>query len=569
MAETSSTGRATIVAVICSTAMIANQVGGKATRDALFLSSFDVTSLPLMLIGSAVFSFAVVFGSSRALRRWSPARVIPIAFFTSALLLFCEWLIAFRYPALTAVLLYLHIAGLGAVLISGFWSVVNERFDPRTAKRQIGKIAGGATFGGLIGGLLAERVAALFSAPTMLPLLGVLHLICAAALAGINAESIAPRSTTPSSGAPKRASRPESELSALQVLRSAPYLRNMASLVLLVTISTAGIDYVFKAQAARMYGGGGEDLLRFFAIFYTAIALGTFLIQTFLTQRALEKWGLAKTIGTLPVAVVAGGIGALAAPGLASAALARGMESVSNDSMFRSGYEILYTPIPAREKRATKTLVDVGVNRLGDLFGGGIIRIILFVAPAAALSLVLWLAIALAAAALWLSTRLSQGYIQSLEKNLLNRAVELNIADIQDSTTRAAVLHSRLMGSIASATSLGTGPASTATSGQRILKSTTSTNPPAPGAFSTVQDFQRSDPLRMDPLLRQITGLRSGDAAQIRKILREEMALQPALIHHVIPLLAWDEILTDVVPALRKAAPKAVGQLADALLDPG
>ena len=36
--------------------MIAFQVGGKATRDALFLSNFPVTALPGMLIASAAFA---------------------------------------------------------------------------------------------------------------------------------------------------------------------------------------------------------------------------------------------------------------------------------------------------------------------------------------------------------------------------------------------------------------------------------------------------------------------------------------------------------------------------------
>ena len=46
------------------------------------------------------------------------------------------------------------LATFGAVLISGFWSVVNERFDPHTAKQVVGRIAAGATVGGLLGGVV-------------------------------------------------------------------------------------------------------------------------------------------------------------------------------------------------------------------------------------------------------------------------------------------------------------------------------------------------------------------------------------------------------------------------------
>ncbi|MCB9598719.1 MAG: hypothetical protein H6719_38745 [Sandaracinaceae bacterium] len=52
----------------------------------------------------------------------------------------------------------LQPAVFGALVISGFWSVVNERFDPHSAKQMIGRIGTGATFGGVAGGLLAAFV---------------------------------------------------------------------------------------------------------------------------------------------------------------------------------------------------------------------------------------------------------------------------------------------------------------------------------------------------------------------------------------------------------------------------
>ena len=66
--------------------MIANQVGGKATRDALFLSTYEVTDLPSMLIAAAVISMVVVLGATRLLTRFGPGRVLPVAFvpFTGA-----------------------------------------------------------------------------------------------------------------------------------------------------------------------------------------------------------------------------------------------------------------------------------------------------------------------------------------------------------------------------------------------------------------------------------------------------------------------------------------------------
>ena len=47
------------------------------------------------------------------------------------------------------------------MLGSGFWLIASERFDPHTARQQFGHITGLGTLGGLVGALVAERVAAL------------------------------------------------------------------------------------------------------------------------------------------------------------------------------------------------------------------------------------------------------------------------------------------------------------------------------------------------------------------------------------------------------------------------
>ena len=54
--------------------------------------------------------------------------------------------------------------------------------------------------------------------------------------------------------------------------------------------------------------------------------------------------------------------------------MARGGESVFRSSLFRAGYELFYTPIPAAEKRAAKSIIDVAFDRLGDAVGGGLVR---------------------------------------------------------------------------------------------------------------------------------------------------------------------------------------------------
>jgi hypothetical protein len=89
---------AVAIASACAFAIIATQVAGKATRDALFLTNFDITALPLMLMASALISIGAVLFTARGLRG-STFHNSPL-FFTSGLLLVAEWLFATRNPNL-------------------------------------------------------------------------------------------------------------------------------------------------------------------------------------------------------------------------------------------------------------------------------------------------------------------------------------------------------------------------------------------------------------------------------------------------------------------------------------
>ena len=145
--------------MICAAAVTAQFVGGKATRDALYLANLDVTSLPMMVVATSIVSIALVAVASKLLGAASPATFVPLAFASSAVLLLGRVGLVVRRSARRRVVVYLQISGIGPMLGSGFWLIVTECFDPRTAKRRFGQIAGAGTLGGLLGGLFAERMA--------------------------------------------------------------------------------------------------------------------------------------------------------------------------------------------------------------------------------------------------------------------------------------------------------------------------------------------------------------------------------------------------------------------------
>jgi len=137
--------------VIAAAGTVGFQLAGKSTRDALLLSTFAVDTLPRMLIAAAVISAVLTIGLTRVISRIGPGRLVPPLFGLSGVLLVAEWGLTAVARPVGAVLFYLHYSGLGAILVSGLWAMVNERFDPWTARRAVGRIPTGASVGGLLG----------------------------------------------------------------------------------------------------------------------------------------------------------------------------------------------------------------------------------------------------------------------------------------------------------------------------------------------------------------------------------------------------------------------------------
>jgi hypothetical protein len=128
----SATDASVAAASVCAFAMIATQVAGKATRDALFLTHFDISALPLALMASAGLSIGAVLLTARVMAARGPVHVIPPLFVASGLLLVAEWLLAIRSERLTSALVYLRR---GDQLHSDL-GLLNDHRDPdRTAKR--------------------------------------------------------------------------------------------------------------------------------------------------------------------------------------------------------------------------------------------------------------------------------------------------------------------------------------------------------------------------------------------------------------------------------------------------
>lgn len=550
-AREGSPGAAVALLTATAAAMIAVHVGGRAVRDALFLDVLDAAQLPNVMLASAVLSALGVALWSR-LAAMGPARLVPATLLLSGAGYAAEFVLLSREPAIAVWLLYLHVVVLGSLLMSGFWSLVTERFDPHTAKRVIGRVTAGATVGGVVGGLMAERVSAWLGVRSTLLVLGAISVVAAGA------------AWRAGKGMPTgQGSESERVVDALGDLRATPYLKLLGALVLLTALAAGVLDFAFKAEAEAVHHSR-EDLVRFFAIFYTATSLVTLLAQTMLSRAVLEKLGIGGTIALLPGAIVLSGTLGAGVTRLWTVALARASEAVLSSSLYRSGYELLFTPLAAHKRRAVKTTIDVGFDRVGGAVASVLVMLLVALAPRQVTAVCLATAALVSTVAMVVALRLHRGYVAELAASLRAGRVKLHDSDIVDRTTRRtlsdttmAIDRSHLLAQIDDLRRQHDDPPG--------LQRVEATDARALPLNAIVRAAVPKEPAA-NTLGGMVSDLTCGDHERVRRVLLSP--LDARVVAVVIPLLGHPTHGRAARRALSACASTVSGQLVDAILDP-
>jgi ATP:ADP antiporter, AAA family len=540
------------VATAGAAAVVAQQVLGKALRDTLFLGAFGVERLPYAMIAAALLSGVLVLALSRAGAARSARRVARATLLLSAAVFLVAWGISGLSARAAAAVTYLQAGALSAASVSVFWSLVTETFDPYTARVSVPRVMAGATLGGVLGGVATWRAAAWIE-PTDLLLLG----------AALNMVALAAVSRLPGGGTPRAPTPNGGEAEWRTFIRDLPYLRALAFLVVAAAVTQAILDYLLASTAVESFGSG-PPLLSFFALFQTTVGVLSFLLQVGISRSALERFGVGPVLAVSPSVLLTGLLATLFAPPLAATVLLRGADGVLGASVYRSAYEVLFAPLDARKKRASKPLIDVGFDRLGTLLGSGLVALVLAVTATTAVHAVLLGAVA--ALALWrllLSGGLQAGYRRSLADNLR-----------QGRVASSAVLDRATVGSLETAGGLdrralleeverlrAAQSRSLVPHGSARLSIAAFDVPVCPEPDDEEPAVGRSD----DALIDALRDLRSGDEERARRVLRLRRT-EPLLARQVIDLLGDDRVARDAADWLTAQVPSPTGLLADALL---
>jgi len=502
--------------------MIAHLVAAKAFRDAAFLRAWPITALPAMTIATAALTGVMVPLFAALLARFPPAIVVASGFALSAAAHAGEWAV-YDSSRTLAVVIYLHLAGVATLLISGFWSTVAERYDPAGARASYGRIAATGTAGGIAGSIAAERLVAVIAPHAVLVLLAALHAACAVGVATLGR---APALLT-------RASDGEGA-SGIGAAFRGRYVRTIAAFAILTAAAAAMLDFLLKTNARGMFGTG-PDLLRFFAVFYGVVQLVTFLAQN-ASGRVVSRLGVSGTIDTLPTGVGAASAVALMMPGgLAMVAAVRGAESVLRNSLYRAAYEMLFVPMDAATRRRAKTVLDVVCDRVGEALGSTTVQLLLAFGVVGIDNALLRISVLFSIVAVWIGRQFSGLYLQVVEDQLVKHRDAPPVSVVSEAGWTVVQLPEHLA--------------------------------PRP-ADARREGAREAEPeLRPDPPLRLLADLRSGDAARVTAALRQPSRLERMHVAHAINLLAWDDVSAAAREALEPLAPAHVGLLVDAMLD--
>ncbi len=398
-----------------------------------FIRSLGADNLPYVLITAGVLIGLVMAGYSRAASALPRKAVIPATQAVLAGLLVLFWFLFRTGSDWVSVGFYFLGLIMGILLISQFWTLANEIYDPRQAKRVFGFIGGGSSLGGATGSFLLTSLVSITGPNNLLLVSAAILGLCAAIVIavlrrerGLSLESV---TETGEEGGVKWTE-------AFRLLRSSHHLQIIALVIGFAAVGAAIIEQQLNMAAAE-FAKGGTDLEKILGSVQLYLSLIGFVIQVWLTSRIHRFLGIGFALLILPVSLGATALVMLFNKALWAPMTARISDTSLRYTVDKTTREILFLPLPAELKSRAKPFVDVTMDRLAKGLGG--LLILVLIQPWG-LNLT-WQQLSYASltmTALWIAAAMvaKRGYLrafrQSLErKDVAPRDLRLRVGDLQ------------------------------------------------------------------------------------------------------------------------------------------
>ncbi len=317
----------------------------------------------------------------------------------------------FLKPNVVAVIFFIWLSVFNLFVISIFWSFNSDIFTPEQAKKLFGPIAAGGSTGAVLGPavttLLAGKIGIMNLLLISAGLLFISTLFIRQLLKGSRKET------------KKILSKPMKGTiwAGLKLIKESVLLRQISLFILLfTTIST----FLYFQQGYIISENilSSDERTEYFGMRDLLVNVSTLIIQFFLTEKILKKWGVMIGITILPLISIVGFFFLAWSPTVYALLTFQVAYRSLNFSLQRPSREILFTSVGDEERYKSKNFIDTAVYRGGDALSGW-----LFAGLAATISsLPLISVIVLPIAAVWGVSGLRIGKLFNAKNQMSNES---------------------------------------------------------------------------------------------------------------------------------------------------
>ena len=269
------------------------------------------------------------------------------------------------------------------VLVTQFWILVNDVFNPREVKRLIGFFGSGGLLGGILGGLLTGSLGRDIPDELLLIASGILIL----SVFVVNYIFIWQRKNKPVTDKPnylnkERAKKPAKAgfIDCFNTVRKNYYLKLLAVVVTLTFIVATFIDYqsktVIEMKVERI-----DEMTYIFGFFHAGLYVVPFLISIFMTSNLIKSFGIRIILLLFPLMLLLCFGGIAFWPVLGFALAIKASDKSLSFSINQYMRELLYIPVSPELKYKAKIFIDMFLNRFAKGIGALILLIFIFLPP--------------------------------------------------------------------------------------------------------------------------------------------------------------------------------------------
>lgn len=385
-----------------------------------FLSAYPVSVYPWYFLAESMLSFILSIAynqlvSGRLEREWENLGFI--AFF--ALVLLLGRILLWRQLPWINFALPVCSDALVAILLIQCWGLFANCIDSRKARRLFPLIGLGGTCGGICGGWAASQLAGWLGTPNLL----FFEILLLGGL-GLGAWMLIQKSPDLYSdqrlaqemeaALQKKQSLSQRLLSTVQPVFSSRLLLLVLLIMLCVRVGSTIMDYQMQLQLKAAFNQ--NEITAYMGSYLAIASFATLVVQLFVENRVINAHGVTWGMGSTPLTLLVGISGFFLSPGLLWITMAKFLEQLTKNSLFKTAVELSYIPFAPGDRQRLKVLNN-GILSLTTVPLASL-TIMIF---AAQTQVLLGIALAFALLGLGLSVLLQAPYTGKLHEALMRR----------------------------------------------------------------------------------------------------------------------------------------------------